>query len=379
MINKLLKILFSTKNFSPPQRSEILIIDNIFIEIIKKLLNKKKLSFLDVRLQELNFYILFKVLFSKKKNTFFNYVVEFINFTQCKYVITANDNLLWFYKLKKIFPYKNFLIIQNGFREKIVLKHIKQQKSASDYIFVFSNSYANKFKKSVKAKIIVIGSLKNNFINKVKKKNKRKSILFIGTGFPKTKMFTGNGTGNYSVLSEKFYQSDIILAKRLGDYCEKLNLNLEIASKHRNSKEANYYKQNLKGTKYIYHGFNRSKSTSYEIADQVLATVSSHSTLGPESLARGNRTAIFNNKKKMTKGILDVFWSSNIKSKGPFWSDDINLKEINRVLNFVLFSDDRTWKKRTNHLINKLMAYDPQNNKLKTFFKNLNNVNKKTL
>ena len=80
----------------------------------------------------------------------------------------------------------------------------------------------------------------------------------------------------------------------------------------------------------------------------------------------------------MTKGILDVFWSSNIKSKGPFWSDDINLKEINRVLNFVLFSDDRTWKKRTNHLINKLMAYDPQNNKLKTFFKNLNNVNKKT-
>jgi len=379
MINKLLKILFSTKNFSPPQRSEILIIDNIFIEIIKKLLNKKKLSFLDVRLQELNFYILFKVLFSKKKNTFFNYVVEFINFTQCKYVITANDNLLWFYKLKKIFPYKNFLIIQNGFREKIVLKHIKQQKSASDYIFVFSNSYANKFKKSVKAKIIVIGSLKNNFINKVKKKNKRKSILFIGTGFPKTKMFTGNGTGNYSVLSEKFYQSDIILAKRLGDYCEKLNLNLEIVSKHRNSKEANYYKQNLKGTKYIYHGFNRSKSTSYEIADQVLATVSSHSTLGPESLARGNRTAIFNNKKKMTKGILDVFWSSNIKSKGPFWSDDINLKEINRVLNFVLFSDDRTWKKRTNHLINKLMAYDPQNNKLKTFFKNLNNVNKKTL
>lgn len=371
MLSKFLKILFSTKIFSPPQRSEILVIDNISIEIIKKLLSKKKLSFLDIRLNELNFYVLIKVFFSKKKNSFFNYAVEFINFTKCKYIITANDNLLWFYKLKKIFPSKKFLSIQNGFREKIVLKNIKIQKSVSDYIFVFSNSFAKKFKESVSAKTFVIGSLKNNSIKKIKKKKRRKSILFIATGFPKTKMFTGIGKGNFNVLSEKFYQSDIVLAKRLGEYCKKHNLNLEIISKHGNLKEANYYKQNLQETKYIYHGLNRTKSKSYEIADQVLATVSSHSTLGPESLARGNRAAIFNNKKKMTKGILDVFWTLNLKPKGPFWSDDISLKEINRVLNFVLFSDNKTWKKRTDYLINKLMAYDPRNNKFKTFFKNL--------
>lgn len=372
MFNKFFKILFSAKNFFPPQKSEILVIDNISIDIIKKILVKKKLSFLDIKLKELNFYILIKLLFCKKKNSFFNYVVEFINYTKCKYVITANDNLLWFYKLKKIFPSKKFLSIQNGFREKIVLKHMKLQKSLSDYIFVFSSSFAKKFEKSINAKTVVIGSIKNNSIKKIKKKKKRKSILFVATGFPKTKMFTGLGKGNFNVLSEKFYKSDILLAQRLGEYCKKHNLILEIISKHGNLQEANFYKQNLYGTKYIYHGLNRTKSKSYEIADQVLATVSSHSTLGPESLARGNRVAIFNNKKKMTNGILDVFWTLNIKSKGPFWTDDISIKEVSRVLDFVLFSSNKIWKKRTDYLVKKLMFYNSSNKKLKTFFKNLN-------
>ena len=36
---------------------------------------------------------------------------------------------------------------------------------------------------------------------------------------------------------------------------------------------------------------------TYDLSNQVLASISTHSTFGPENLAKGNKTAIFNNKK----------------------------------------------------------------------------------
>ena len=110
---------------------------------------------------------------------------------------------------------------------------------------------------------------------------------------------------------------------------------------------------------------------TYDVSNQVLATVSSHSTFGPENLARGNRTAIFNNKKKTTNGIFDIFWFLNVKKKGSFWSDDVSLIEIKRVLSFVLNSNDLIWRKKTSSIIKNLMKYDCKNERLFKTLKNL--------
>ena len=58
---------------------------------------------------------------------------------------------------------------------------------------------------------------------------------------------------------------------------------------------------------------------TYDLADQVNMTVCSHTAFQTENLARGNKTVIFNNKKIFTKGMWDIFWYLEMKSKG-FWT-----------------------------------------------------------
>ena len=48
----------------------------------------------------INIFALFKLLFSKKKKNFFNYVLEYIKLSNANTIITFNDNLEWFYKIK---------------------------------------------------------------------------------------------------------------------------------------------------------------------------------------------------------------------------------------------------------------------------------------
>ena len=82
---------------------------------------------------------------------FFNYVVTYIEITKPKLIITGNDNLFWFYKLKSIFPKIKFASIQNGFRNKLFFKELskisKRKRLFSDYIFTHNKPTANLFQK----------------------------------------------------------------------------------------------------------------------------------------------------------------------------------------------------------------------------------------
>ena len=91
--------------------------------------------------------------------------------------------------------------------------------------------------------------------------------------------------------------------------------------------------------------------------------MSTHSSLGLENLARGNRTAIFNNKIKITKKVMDLFWNYKLSKKGIFWSDSVKIDEVNRVLNFVIKSKNQEWKKKSQSVSNILMNYNKNNNK----------------
>lgn len=367
MINKLLKILSSNKDFFPPKKTKVLFIDDILVNHVQKYLKIKNFSVLDIRLNKINFFVLFKLFFSLKKKTFFNYVVEYIKLSGCKYVITFNDNLTWVYKLGKIFHSKKIYVFQNGLRDKFFHKNLKNISNPSaEIIGVFSDEIGESYKKVIDAKIICIGSVRNNIVKKIKKK--RNSILFIATGCPSTKMFTGVGEGSYNIPSKLFYKQDIELAKELAIYCKKNNLKLEIASKHGTLKEFNFYNEHLKNFNYIYHKNNRNLLKSYKLSDEVFITVCSHSTLGGECLARGNRVAIFNNKKKISKGIIDVFWNLSLSSKGPFWSEKINSYEVKRVLDFTRFSKQNLWNKKSLKVTQKLVKYDPGNKSLKKIF-----------
>ena len=55
---------------------------------------------------------------------------------------------------------------------------------------------------------------------------------------------------------------------------------------------------------------------------------------------------------------MNIFWNYNLSNKGLFWTDTINYKEINRVLDYLILTKNSMWKKKNKNLIKKLMFYN---------------------
>ena len=366
-MKKYINIFFSKKYFFPPPNKKFLILDNIFLKIFEKKLKKKHCFFLDIRFKELNLFILFKLFLSTRKVNFFNYVLENIKYIGPKIIITGNDNLNWFYELKRYFPDKKFVSIQNGFRNNQFFKKLGNKKRQSDLIFTFNKIIGKSYSKKIKTKIVPIGSFKNNEIKK-KIIKKRNSILFISSGIPENEIKKFSFYKKIEINQSEYFNNDKILYVNLVRYCKENNLSLELMLKDKGSnKEIKFYKSLSKDIAIFFHGLKNYENEIYTKADEVLATVSSTSTFGFENLSRGNRGAIFNNKIKITKGMMNLFFDLDMNAKGVFWSDNVNYSEISRVLNFVTKSTNSTWQKKTKK-IKQIMNYD-FNNKL--FKKNL--------
>ena len=111
---KMKNLIFCRKKIFQPKKNKVLVIDTNFNFILKNLF-KNTPEILDIRLNEINISVLLKLFFSNQKKTFFNYVILYIKITDPKHVITINDNLNWFYKLKKKISEKKFYFISKWF------------------------------------------------------------------------------------------------------------------------------------------------------------------------------------------------------------------------------------------------------------------------
>ena len=161
----LYKILKAKKIFTKPEQKKFLILDSINSVIFEKYINKDEMGILHTRYESLNFFVLLKNIFKLKFN-FFDYMIEFIRLSNCKFIISFYDNNISVYKLKEYFPEKKIIIIQNGTRSEFFFKRLSKKNLKSDFILTFSNFYSEKFNEHVNAHTITIGSFKNNLVIK---------------------------------------------------------------------------------------------------------------------------------------------------------------------------------------------------------------------
>jgi len=373
-IYKFFKIIFlSKKIITRPKRSKYLLLDSDFSSWLTYL-NIKTFQKLDIRLNKVNLYIILKLILKKQKINMFNYSVEYIRQSEAKLVLSFNDNLTWYYKLKFELPDVKFVAFQNGWRAKYFFKTLKKLKPLkSDVIFVLNKNFGSEYKKVINTKTINIGSYKNNLIKKQKKIKKNNSIFFIATGWQFEAMTTNKKYDGSKILCETLYQPDTTLLKNLFDYCQKKSLKLEIIGKRKKDyhQEMEFYKKILKSNNFTFH-CNNGRNNVYSLADKSLVNVVTHSSFGGECLARGNKTVIFNNKSRIgktkeSKNYYDMFWFTKLKKKGLFWSDTSNYGEVERVLNYALRSSQKIWDKKTNKTISELMVLNQGNKILKNF------------
>ena len=391
---KITKLFSARWRFLPPNEKETVFYDVEKSIDLKKYFNKNSYQFLYTRYEEINFFIILISVFDKlknKSNSFsFNYFKNFIKYSKAKYVISFNTLDLNFWYLKKSLKKTQFILIQNNnsitspreqkiIKDKLLLKNLNK-KGYLDYIFMFGEKMKKHFAKFIKCKSpIVTGSYLNNLVIN---KNFRlgKEIIYISQYRDFGSFKIADKLNNKNLMMNILYNNDKLILNFLSNYCKKNNFNLFILTKQsaniniKNSKikEKKYFEKILKSSKFKFLTPGNLKST-YNILNKYRNFVTVNSNLGFEALSRGNRVAFMSIRYKASgiyknEGFGDVY--HNLK-KGPFWTDDIKKKELERVLNSSIKTSNKKWKIIKEKFVDPIIKYDFDNSILIKKFKKI--------
>ncbi len=376
IMEKLLKFLKAKKSFLPPLKKKYVILDSSQSFIFKNFFKESNTVIINTRYEHFNLFILLKIFF-KLKISYEDYIIEYLKYVKCTIIISFIENNIFYYHLKKQFPEKKIILIQNGMRPVNFFEELAKHKNLKiDYLFTLSDLYTSKFKKYVDAKFITLGSFKNNLVDK-EIQNNNNSVLFISSG-PSFERSMGV-FGNIRVMSDIYFAPEKILLPIIYDFCKRRNLALKILVRSKKSEqiayEKNFYQKVINSSNFEFLQ-NNDWDQSYKFIDKSKLIVSIYSTMGLESLSRGNRTIFFNVRDKATKlKNLNLFWSDDeIDPKGPFWTNEITRDEFERLADYAISSSDDEWKKSLRKIIPKFINYDAGN---KQFLKVLDYENSK--
>lgn len=366
-------------------KSHYLIIGSQNKKHLNKILNKnKKKFFLDISKKKINlaFFLnflywnsFFKILINENFTTAYYDII--IRNLECRSVITFYDNNINFYKLKNNLRNVKFISIQNGarhmFNDIFGLDELKYHKNLkADYIFVFNDDIKKLYEKYIDAKVIVIGSFKNNIIRKLNINKKNKKLAYIS-------QYRESIAQNKQLLywkkkkisSSEFYKNDYILIKTISQFCQNNKIKFYVICATNDLSEKNYFKT-LVDKKKIY--FIEKKKNDLKVYNSIHAfdlLVCSWSTLGYESLSRDIKTCFFRQKIKNLPDRSFGWPNKNLSKSTFFYTENVNKFKINKILNQINGMSHKEWINKTENYKNKVMYFDYQNKILRKFLKNV--------
>ena len=376
------------KKFRMPKKNRVVLYRYDGKELLDKYI-KENISILDP-FNEIYLIVLIKSLLDFSfKNILLNYNKTFISMTKPKFVFTYIDNDLKFYFLKDFFKKIKFISIQNGYRggindkkykndyidsmEEFNLKVSKIHSLKCDFILTFNKDVSKKYNKFIKAKTLVIGSIKSN-IFKIKEYKNKNILSFICESamnqeyaFDQKVYFDNN---KYKITLNDWLLAEKKIIPYLAEYCEKKNFKFQIITKGNSKYEKVFYK-NLIKDKFKYTIITKkNRLQGYELVDKSNYIVSIGSSLAYEALSRKKKVAFLPIRKEILKNKgfnldfsqYDFGWPSKFRQKGFFWTHFNNTGEFNRVLNFITNISDKKWLKLINGFNNSFKIPHNSNN-----------------
>jgi len=378
-IISLLKILlFSKKTWVWPQKSKVLIFDGNGKEFILEYLQPWSPEVLYLDGEQLNMLVLFSSLFKKGKQST-SYIDCFIKKVNPRLIVTLIDNNHIFYSISSRHPYIKTLFIQNGWRGHYYndkpIAQIKQKNNISglltvDYMMTFGKVSGIEYAKYLCGKTIPIGSIKSNNV-KITKKYNNNTIGFV------SQWHDGNvSVGNRPYLNKEFFEkADKLIISCLTKYANENDKELFIIPRHpvgsRLAKREENYFQNMLGCNAKFIRLVGS-SSCYQAIDSFQVVVVVDSTLGYESLARGNKTAIFSIRGSiLNESSLNFGWPKTQPDTGPFWTNIPDQDLFNQILNNLFEISYAQWLKTLDEEnFSSFMQYNLDNSIFKSFLLN---------
>ena len=365
MIKNILKTRLS---FKKPKSSKLLIFDKHKTDFVLSKFGKINYSVLQIRYEELNIYVLYKMIFNFKFNLTFmqNYILVYISVVRPKLIITFIDNNVFFYKLKNYFPRTKTLVIQNGLSAQFFFKRIKNEKKLRvDFVLCWGKVVSRKFKSFFNSKNYEIGSIRSNEVRLERyKKNEKKFYLISGFGSISRLDY------NNEIIQKKIKLMSKVL-NSVYEMCKNNGLKFYILKKTNLLEETKYYKNILKDKQFYFEKKTDSFS-NYKVIDKNKYFLSFDSAMGLEAISRGAKVMILNFQKCFNLPYnFNVLWGTKLNKNGPFWSSTYSQKNIEKNFKFLISSNNYTWKKKSKNFKQLLNIYDYQNTKFKKILKKI--------
>ncbi len=367
-------VLGARKHWSSPRRSTVLIFDSTQKELLLEDLSPWNPEVLDVGGSVINIPVLFSSLRRGGKRLD-AYIDAFIEAVQPRLVVTWIDNRLDFYTVSERHPGVKTLFIQNGYRSYYcdifeVLSGLDPSRLAAnrvDYMLTFGSVVGAEYSKYIKGECIPIGSLKCN--RATLSYAKRAGVLaYVSQGYhPHGYMIAGKPVSG----DDYFRRTDATVLSCLDQYASRTGRRLMIVPRNRDSDERraaeeSYFRELLGREAEFLEGSG--SRAGYEAVDAAEVVVAIDSTLAYESIARGNRTAIFSIRGNLA-GVpkLTYGWPGAFPDDGPFWTNRPDTEAFVRILDHLFDADDAQWRhdlETTN--FSSLLTFDAGNGILKS-------------
>ncbi len=367
------RVILSEKKWCWPRQSEVLIFDAVQQDVLKECLKRWSPEVLHLRGEQYNMPVLLASFF-KRGSRVDAYADCFIEKVCPRLIVTLIDNNLNFYTISKRHPKIKTLFIQNGYRgyysdvfelldkaEQSFLRKLKV-----DYMLVFGSEIGKKYSRYIAGDTVLMGSIKNNMVRK-EKLARSGVIAFVSQWLPGDVCM-----GGVFIAEEGFYgKTDRPIIQCLVRYAEENNKRVMIISRHSKDDDLRVaekaYFKDLMGSEPEYLECE-GPCPSYQAVDLAEITVAVDSTLAHESVARGNKTAIFSIRGTLM-GIpgWDYGWPGDFSDEGLFWTNNPDPNSFVRILDYLFQVDDVQWREdvRASNF-SPIMEYDPGNSILKS-------------
>jgi surface carbohydrate biosynthesis protein len=353
-----------------PSSVDVLIYDAAGSEYFADYLRAWRVGILHVRGETLNIYALVGSFFrrGKRANAYIDLLIEKY---RPRLILTFIDNNPGFWSLKERHPSVTTMFVQNGTRGyyldafEILDRELPQERTFHvDYMATFGSKIGCEYNKHIDGLVVPMGSLKNNQ-QTIKREIIPGSIAFIS----QFRAISGLTLGRRHFTHQEFFGDvDKPVLKFLANYAERYGKALFVIPCSCQESERRYFEHLLDRkcnfTDEVW------KCNSYEALDAAEVVVAIDSTLGYESLARGNRTAIFSVRSEATglKG-MTYGWPDIFPDEGPFWSNNLSLDAFERILNHLFSVTDEEFRREMeSQNVSEQIVYDPDNTALRAVF-----------
>lgn len=336
------RIRSRTFNFGPVPQCDVLILFTDTAHYLEQYFPGKSIQVLDIESGERYFRSILRCMIRRTPNMA-SYLTDVINKSNATLVLSMQDNFLQMYFIQENLRSAHLVLLQNGLRssrndlESELRRAPGLHPSVGSY-FAFNHSSATRISDRVNCKTLVIGSFRSNHVRRSSRP--KRGIAYISTYNPQAPLGSpvGSAQGAPSVTYGDVLSTRLAILKSVQQYSDHSRHPLTIIGKRDGEEslaEYQFYSQALKHSKFDFRP--RAFDTyQYEACDEAFIVVSTSSTLGYESLSRGNRTVFFvPDSKNLSDESLAFGWPANFPAEGPFWSTEASHSRVVDVLNNV--------------------------------------------